>query len=351
MPGVVQALEFLGRKAGDVPPVCVLFGDEAFLKQESLDALRAAVLGDDEGEFSLTSFMGDDVEVHQVFDCLSTVALFGAGRRLVIVRDADDFVQHNRPALEAYAAKPKSSGVLVLEVASWPSNTRLAKAIATTGLTVECKTPAPQSILKWLGERAKSKHRAKLERPAAELLLDTVEPELGLLDQELAKLALAAGVDGTIDVKLVRDLVGGWRTKTTWDMLDMATSGDAANAILQLDRLVAAGENPIALLAQIGSTLRRFAAAARLVDQAERAGRRTTLRQALETAGFRSFVLGKAEPQLRQLGRQRSANLYRWLLDADLALKGSSSAPARARLVLETLITRLSRAADTAPTR
>src|SRR5664279_4649404 len=83
MPGVVQALEFLGRKAGEVPPVCVLFGDEAFLKQESLDALRAAVLGDDEGEFSLTSFVGDDVEMHQVFDCLSTVALFGAGKRLV----------------------------------------------------------------------------------------------------------------------------------------------------------------------------------------------------------------------------------------------------------------------------
>ncbi|HEY2840866.1 MAG TPA: DNA polymerase III subunit delta [Pirellulales bacterium] len=351
MPGVVQALEFLGRAARDVPPVCVLFGDEAFLKQESLDVLRAAVLGDEEGEFSLTSFSGDDVEVHQVFDCLSTVALFGGGKRLVIVRDADDFVQRNRAALENYAAKPKSSGVLVLEVASWPSNTRLAKAVAASGLTVECKTPVAQSILKWLVERAKSKHRAKLERPAAEMLLDTVEPELGLLDQELAKLALAAGVDGAIDVKLVRDLVGGWRTKTTWDMLDMATNGDAANAILQLDRLVAAGENPIALLAQIGSTLRRFAAAARLVDQAERAGRRTTLRQALETAGFRSFVLGKAEPQLRQLGRQRSTKLYRWLLDADLALKGSSSAPARARLVLETLIARLSRAADTAPAR
>ena len=176
-------------------------------------------------------------------------------------------------------------------------------------------------------------------------MLDTLEPDLGLLDQELAKLALSAGIDGTIDAKLVRELVGGWRTKTTWDMLDLAASGHAAEAILQLERLLSAGENPVGVLAQIGSTLRRFAAAARVVDRAERAGRRVNLKQALEAAGFKPFVLGKAEMQLRQLGRQRSAKLYRWVLEADLALKGSSSAPARARIVLERLIARLSTAA------
>jgi DNA polymerase III subunit delta len=342
MPGVTTALDFLDRPVPAVAAVCAIFGDEAFLKQESLDHLRAAVLGDRDGEFSLTEFRGDEASAHEVFDCLSTVALFGSGRRLVILRDADDFVSRHRQTLEAYVAKPKSSGVLVLEVAAWPSNTKLAKAVAADGLSIECKTPGTPAISKWLVARAAKKHRARLDRQAAELLLDTLEPDLGLLDQELAKLALSAGVDGSIDAKLVRELVGGWRTKTTWDMLDLATSGHAAEAILQLERLLSAGENPVGVLAQIGSTLRRFAAAARLVDQAERSGRRVNLKQALEAAGFKTFVLGKAENQLRQLGRQRSANLYRWVLEADLALKGSSSAPARARIALERLIARLS---------
>ena len=48
---------------------------------------------------------------------------------------------------------------------------------------------------------------------------------------------------------------------------------------------------------------------------------------------------------MRQLGPQRAGQLYRWLLEADLALKGTSSAPARARLVLELLIARMSTAA------
>jgi hypothetical protein len=65
------------------------------------------------------------------------------------------------------------------------------------------------------------------------------------------------------------------------------------------------------------------------------------LRQALERAGVKPFLIGKVEPQLRRLGRTRAGQLYRWLLEADLALKGSSSSPARARLVLEKLIVRI----------
>ena len=112
-------------------------------------------------------------------------------------------------------------------------------------------------------------------------------------------------------------------------MLDAALAGDAPEALVQLDRLLVSGEVPIALLAQISASLRRFAAAARLVEQAERRRRTVPLRQALEQAGVKPFVLGKAEEQLRKLGRARAMQLYRWLLEADLALKGASSSPTR----------------------
>jgi hypothetical protein len=82
------------------------------------------------------------------------------------------------------------------------------------------------------------------------------------------------------------------------------------------------------------------------VEQAERGKRRVELRSVLEQAGFKPFVIGKAERQLKQIGRARGKQLYRWLLEADLAMKGASSSPPRARLVLEQLIVRLSAAAD-----
>ena len=171
------------------------------------------------------------------------------------------------------------------------------------------------------------------------MLVEMIGPELGLLDQELAKLALLVGADNTITPEMVGQSVGGWRAKTTWEMLDAALAGNVREAMTQLDRLLGSGETPVGLLAQISASLRRFAAATRLILQAEAAGRRIGIRAALEQAGIRPFVLQKAERQLRHLGRQRGAQLYDWLLEADLDLKGDSAMPPR--LILERLIVRL----------
>jgi DNA polymerase-3 subunit delta len=166
---------------------------------------------------------------------------------------------------------------------------------------------------------------------------------MGLLDQELAKLAAAAG-QSAITAELVQQLVGGWRAKTAWDMLDAALEGRTKQALVELDRLLLSGEMPIAILGQIAASLRRFAAAARHIEQAEAAGRKTSLRQALEAAGVKPvpFIMNKAEAQLKQLGRQRAGQLLSWLLEADLALKGGSSSPPKARIVLEQLLVRIS---------
>ena len=130
-------------------------------------------------------------------------------------------------------------------------------------------------------------------------------------------------------------------------MIDAAADGRAAEALDQLDRLLAAGEEPHALLPQMASTLRNFAMAVRLFEQAERGGSRPSLRSALEQAGTPPFKLGDAQRQLQQIGRERARHLYDWLLQADLDLKGHNSTKDRARRVLETLIVRL--AAQNAP--
>jgi DNA polymerase-3 subunit delta len=349
MPGTITAFELLqapDRHAGAA--VAVVFGGEAFLARVSLEALRDVVLGADDGGFSLTRLQGPTADWRSVADELSTAPMFG-GRRMVWVEEADDFVTRYRPRLEDYVAAPTPGGMLVLAVKTWPSNTRLYKAVDQSGLAIDCKPPTQGQIVKWLTPWAKRRHGAELAREAAEALLEIIGPELGLIDQKLATLAVLAGKKGTIDAELVREMVGGWRAKTAWEMIDAAAAGDAPSAIVQLDRLLLAGEQPVALLGQMASTLRRFAAATRLVEESERAGRRVSLKDALAQAGVKPFLLAKAESQLRQIGRRRAARLFRQLLEADLAIKGSSSAPGRARLVLEQLIVRLSTALAAAP--
>jgi len=323
-------------------PVCVAFGDDAFLKRHVLEKLRQEVLGGDDADFSFSAFEGRKALLSEVLDELATVAMFGGGKRLVVVTEADEFVSRYRGELEDYVAKPRSSGLLVLEVKTWPANTRLYKAVAAEGLPVDCNTPPAARLTRWLAAWATRVHGVQLSAAAADLLVEMVGPELGLLDQELAKLALTAGAGGKVTPQMVSQNVGSWRAKTTWVMLDAVLDGKVSDALVQLDRLLLAGENPIGLLAQISASLRRLAAATRLILQAEKAGRRVSLRNALEQAGVKSFVLKKAERQLRQLGRHRGDQLYDWLLQADLDLKGASTLPPR--LILERLIVRLAAA-------
>lgn len=336
MAGAIHAIDYL-QSPQDYPPrpFCVVFGGETLLKRYAVERLREAILGTDEGDFSYRTFEGPTADWSEVMSELRTRAMFG-GQRLVRVDEADDFVSQHRTELEDYAAAPSPGGSLLLCVGTWPSNTRLYKTLSTQGLQVNCGAPEGPQLLRWLSAWARQMHGIRLDGEAGELLVEMIGPELGLLDQELAKLAVATAQGQAVSAEMVRQMSGAWRAKTAWSMLDDALAGNTREAILQLDRLVLSGEHPVAILAQIAATLRRMAAATRLLLTAEASGRRMTLRDALAQAGVKGFVLEKTERQLRRLGRHRGGQLYSWLLKADLDLKGDSTLDPK--LVLERLI-------------
>ncbi len=336
--------------------LCVLFGDDAFLKQQALHKVRDEVTAGD-ADAPFTTFSGESAEWRDVIDEISTVALFGSnGRRLAVVDAADDFVSSHRQRLEDYLARPKAKSVLVLVVDTWPSNTRLFKGVDQSGLQIDCGPPVKAGsknksldhtrTQKWLIAWSESRHDAVLQSLSAEVLLDLVGPNFGLLDQSIAKLALFAGTGGKITAEMVQDIVGGWRAKTTWDLVDAVAEGDVPDSFLQLDRLLHSGVSPLELLGAIAWSLRRFATATRIYEQGERDGRRQKLQDVLLQAGFRKWpvdALSRAEKQLMQLGRERTGRLLRWLVDIDLALKGSHSSPERSRAILENLFVRMSK--------
>ncbi len=329
--------------------VCAVYGDEPFLKSEVLAALRRTNLGDEDGQFALTTLTGRDARLRDVIDALSTVSLFGDGRRVVIVEDADTFVTEYRTELEDFVMSPSKGGMLVLDVKTWPGNTRLAKFVAANGLTIQCAALKERELKSWLMARARTLHAVRLEGSATDALLELVPPEVGIVVQELTKLALIAGEKGVIDAKLVRENVGGWRARATWDMIDAAADGRAADALTQLDRIISSGEKPFALLPQMASSMRRFPTAVQLIEAAEKNRQRLPPREALAQAGVIPFKLNDAERQLRQIGRHRAKQITEWLLAADLAMKGHNSSDERARMEIERLIIRLSTACQTSP--
>jgi DNA polymerase III subunit delta len=347
-----------GEKLAELP-VLVIFGDDPFLRRQAL----AKVLGDltfgDDADLSVMRFDGESARWVDLHDELSTVSLFGDGDRIVVLESADDFVSKHRTQLEDYVANPSRAGVLVIVADTWVKTTRLYSAIDKIGLQIDCRAPQTARgkstavdhgrIVKWLIEWGKQAHSAAVSKDAAQRLYDLVGSNFDMLDQSLAKLALYVSGKQSITVELVDDKIGGWQAKTAWEMVDAAAMGDAVQAVQQLDRLIQSGDAPVALLGQISWSLRRYATAADqfLRSQREKTGGR--VQDALSYAGFRNWndELRKAEERLKQMGRGRVRRLNRWLLETDLALKGSHSSPDRARQALELLVFKLARLTST----
>jgi DNA polymerase-3 subunit delta len=331
----MDALAFIDKppEAKKLAPVYVLHGDEDFLKRQVLAVLRQVVFGGEDNEFGLSLQPGDKADFAAVRGELETLP-FLSPRRLVVIESADPFVSEFRSALEKYVPKPADTGILVLQVKSWPSNTKLYKLVPTAG-SIACKALTGQSLTSWCMKWSAKHYQKELTRSAAQMLVDLVGAEMGVLDQDLAKLAAYVGKSPKIDADDVDQLVGSSREQNTWKIFDAIGAGRATEALTILDRLFDQGEEPLAVLGAFSWQLRRLAKAGRLAKQG------LPLGTAIERAGFQIFKRQEAEQQLRHLGQRRISRLYDWLLEANSGLKGGSQLPPRT--VLERLVVQLAR--------
>ncbi len=313
-------LEAIGR-AKTFRPLYVLHGDEAFLKRSAKAALRSAILGGEGEDFAFSSYSGDAADLAAVMDELRTIP-FLSPRRLVVVEEADHFVTHYRSALEKLVPELPTTGVLVLDVKSWPATTRLAKLVPAAA-TIVCKAPQRFRLPQWCVAWCASCHDKKLTSEAARLLVELAGVDMGVLDQELSKLAAYVGKNATIDAPDVEAIVGGGYTADVFKIVDALALGQPDKALSILDETLARGDDPIRVLGALSAQLRRLARAAAFARQ----GR--TPSAAVAEAGFPPFAQQSALGQLRAMGEQR---LYDLLLELDLGLKGSSSLPPRTQL-------------------
>jgi DNA polymerase III subunit delta len=314
-----------------VQPLYVLHGDEEFLKRQVLKKLRRCLFGADAGDAPVSVVAGDKATFADVFDEVESVGLF-TSRRLVVVDNADPFVSKHRPQLEAKLGKLSAAGVLVLDVKTWAGNTRLAKMVPAS-MTIVCKGLPVFRLADWCVKWALSQQQKQLSAPAASHLVDLIGPDMGLLDQEILKLAIYVGAKPRIDVNDVDRLVGHSRGENIWHIFDAIAEGRNAEALAMLGRLFDQGEEPMRLMGAFGSQMRKLARAARLSAQGKRIG------EAMEAVGIAPFALKNTENQLRHLGRRRTEKLYDWLLEATMGMRGDSSLSERT--LIERMLVRM----------
>jgi len=317
----MDALAFLARPNPDLGTLYVVHGDEGFLKREVLAALRQRAFGETPDDGAIATHAGDKAAFADVMDELETIPFFSP-RRMVIVENGDPFVTKYRTLLEKRIENLPAKGILVLDVKTWAANTRLAKMTPDSG-NLACKAQPPYKMPQWCVDWAKTRHGKQLALAAAQLLVELVGPEMGLLDQELAKLSIYVGAKPKIEAEDVDRLVGSSRSESTWKIFDAIGQGNAREALGILDRLFEQGEEPMRMLGAFAMQLRRLAQATRLATQG------LSLSAALQQVGVPPFGIKNAEAQLRHLGRPRAEKLYAMLLELNMGLRGESPLPER----------------------
>ena len=258
--------------------------------------------------------------------------MFG-DQRIVLIEDADEFVSANRPVLEKYVTQPAKGSLLILDVKSWPKNTKLFKLVEQHGLAVECAELTGVNLFKWLQRIAKDQFGKTLDREAASLIVQLAGDGVGLLLQEVAKLASLVGDTVEITREDVPKVVGGWRTETTWVMLDAVRDGKPGKALEALDKLMLHGEAPQKVLGGVTFTFRKLA------EATERARAGEPLREAILASGVFPNAIAPVEAYLRRIGFERASRILQLLIEADTQMKGGSRVDPK--LLLERLFVRL----------
>jgi DNA polymerase-3 subunit delta len=329
----MDALKFLEKPPKEIQPLYVVVGDEEFLKGQVLTALQPLILGDADPEFAWSKFPGDTVEWPAIRGELDTLP-FLSPRRVVAIESADPFVTKYRQALEKYVGQPSKCGVLILEVKSWPANTKLAKMISAAA-TIVCNSQKVAALVGWCSTHAKAAHGKTLDRDAAAWLVELVGDEMGLLDQEIAKLAVYVGDAAEITRGDIDQLVGQSRAAQTFKIFEAIGAERPADALAILHQLFEQGEDEHRVLGAFTWQLTRLARLGRAVESG------MSLAAACEAAGIIPWQRANFEQQARHLGRRRLGKLYDWLLDADFTMKSTGGLPGR--LLLERLIVRMAR--------
>jgi len=236
---------------GTLPPVLLVHGPEALLLDDALAAVTR-VLFADAGDASLSREVLEAREVGAdgIVRSASTLP-FLSGHRLVAVRGADGLTARAAEPLIAYLAGPNPTTVLLLLVEQELSAGHWLMKATPAAAIVAAPRLMGRAAMTWIRSRAAA-DGLEIEEDAASLLVSLVGDDLTTLLAEVEKAALAGGPDNRrVTTREVRAVVGEHRLRHIFELTRALERRNLASALTVLSSLLAAGEEPLAVLGML----------------------------------------------------------------------------------------------------
>lgn len=311
--------------------IYVIHGKDDFLVNTECENLLDELVTPEQRMTGLLDADPEKANPADVLDELRTPSFF-APKRVVLIKDADDFISENRQLLEKYFDNPSSCGILVLTVKTWRSKTKLAGKLSKVGKLISVQNIGARQLPRYLAGYASRKHEKALSMHAAELLVELAGDELGRLCSEVDKLALFADAEKEITAEHVAALAGDNRLFGAFEVIAAMTRGDTAGASQRLRRMFAADKKaPYTTVGAFAYHFRRMFRAAVMLQRGHSAGRIAS--QLRVWGDIDSFI-----KQVRRLGLERIGSILAELARIDYETK---TGQATTEVAIEQLIFKL----------
>ena len=254
---------------GAPPPVALLHGPEAMLLDDAVSRVTRGLFPDG-GDLTLSREILDSRESGAEGIVQAALHLPWSGsRRLVVAKGVEELGSRAAEALSGYCRTPNPSTVLMLLAPQTLAATHWLHKAIPRPFAIAVQAPAGGQLVGWRRARARALG-IELTDDAASLLVQLAGDDLTQLCGEVEKAALAGGADNRrVTAAEVRAVVGETRARRVFDLTDALVARDRGAALMLLNAMLGAGEEPFALL---GMLAREARAAWRAADGL-RAGR------------------------------------------------------------------------------
>ncbi|MHC4830530.1 MAG: DNA polymerase III subunit delta [Planctomycetota bacterium] len=333
----LSAAAFLGLAPADrVRPVVALVGDEGFFKREAVKAIAEALPAAERIDVAYQR----STETRTVLDELRSASLFSS-EKLVVVTNAEGFVEATRDQLEDFVGAAPKGRVLALNLGKLDSRTRFAKAVKKAGHIVTCKKLYAENgpwergprwdteLARYAADRFR-KREVTISTELAYHLTKVTGNDLFEIDQTLEKLSLLVGPGGVVGEEQIEALAAHTRRDNAFAIAEAVGMRDAPRALMLVDAAFKQGlqtrDQKVTQRSGIGvillGTLVRTFREIHRVSAYLAAGGATDRRTIASKLGIAPFAVSRVMDQARAYRGADLEACFRALLRADLAMKG-----------------------------
>jgi DNA polymerase-3 subunit delta len=248
----------------------VIAGEDTYLVRREVEKLLGQLLSPEERDMALYQPQSDKAEGPEVLDELRTLP-FLASRRVVLIKDAEPFVENYAELLEKYLDKPSPTGTLILSLGSWDKRRKIAKKVAAGGVAelIDVGEVKPWEMVGFTVSCAQEKG-VRLAPGAAELIVELVGNDPGRVAAEIDKLIMFKHPAKTIAMEDVEELIGASRVFDAFEVIETLSGNDKAKAFDRLRRMFDGDRDAIySAIGAFGFHFRRMFRCKALIEKGE----------------------------------------------------------------------------------